>query len=528
MGQTIKNTSGTFQVPAGITTMTIRCWGSGGTGFSGSGTGGGGGGGGAYSEDTIAVTPLEVLDVTATTSSVGEVKRSGTTLVKADNGRNSSGSTGGVGGLTANGVGSVKTAGGDGGTGATSGGGGGGSGGNTGAGGNGTGATGGAAGSGTGINSGAIGGAGGAAFSNGAGGTVPGSGGGGGGQGGGLGVAGAAGRVIFDWIDPPSTATCGLIVGAVTHPSILAATATFAAGTYTATAGLGVKAAALDATAFGAAPSYTAASALSTTRTILDANATFGFRNTATADLSRPAVVLVATATFVKPTYTGTFAKTIGPATLAALAFYANSIAVGHSSLLVGPATLATTATFVGPGGIFTVQVGDGLDGRTDYDAPFTVRIGSSTTAPFTVQIAETAIEPPEDVLAYHLGQGAVIVTWTHPDEEAVDYYQTEVALASGGPYFGMIGGQTSNIRTVLRNLPLGRTVYIRVRAIGLNGTISSYVSAKLARLQTIEASFEVSAISGSSIPNAAKFALNDQQTGLPIVITADGLISIT
>lgn len=54
--------SGTFTVPAGVTSLTVKTWGAGGgSGGSSNGPVGGTGGGGGYVEATIAVTPGEVL-----------------------------------------------------------------------------------------------------------------------------------------------------------------------------------------------------------------------------------------------------------------------------------------------------------------------------------------------------------------------------------------------------------------------------------------------------------------------------------
>ncbi|MFM7217362.1 MAG: hypothetical protein ACKO1U_05035, partial [Bacteroidota bacterium] len=62
-------TSGTYTVPAGVTSITVECWGGGGGGggasHSGSGNSrGGGGGGGSYSRKTLTVTSGQTLTVT--------------------------------------------------------------------------------------------------------------------------------------------------------------------------------------------------------------------------------------------------------------------------------------------------------------------------------------------------------------------------------------------------------------------------------------------------------------------------------
>lgn len=57
--------SGTFTVPPGVTSITVRCWGGGGRGGSYSSGDGifGGGGGGAFAQKTITVSELSTLAI---------------------------------------------------------------------------------------------------------------------------------------------------------------------------------------------------------------------------------------------------------------------------------------------------------------------------------------------------------------------------------------------------------------------------------------------------------------------------------
>ncbi|WP_342446969.1 glycine-rich domain-containing protein, partial [Flavobacterium denitrificans] len=67
------NSSGTFTVPAGVTSITVECWGGGGAGGMNNETykNGGGGGGGGYSKTTnITVTPLQSYSITVGTGGV--------------------------------------------------------------------------------------------------------------------------------------------------------------------------------------------------------------------------------------------------------------------------------------------------------------------------------------------------------------------------------------------------------------------------------------------------------------------------
>jgi hypothetical protein len=150
------NTAGSnsWVCPAGITSVTVECWGAGGGGGNSNnstGNGGGGGGGGAYSKRIITVVPGNTYYYSVGTGGTGAPGSSITAAVDGGNSWfNSSNSTpssdlssnvlaaggkkgvnasltgGGAGGTTANSYGSTKYAGGKGGNGASNGGGGGG------------------------------------------------------------------------------------------------------------------------------------------------------------------------------------------------------------------------------------------------------------------------------------------------------------------------------------------------------------------------------------------------------------------
>ncbi len=194
--------SGTYSVPAGVTSITVKAWGAGGgggVGNNGSGAGGNGGGGG-YVKAVLSVTPSETLDVRVGTAGAkgatnddggngggySAVQRSGTFLIQAGAG----GGGGGAAGTTAGGAGGAGggTSGVAGGT-ATGGGGGAGTAGAGGAAGtagaNGVAGTAGIANTGGNGGSAGTGGAGGTGGGGAAGGTFQGGGGGGGRFGGG-------------------------------------------------------------------------------------------------------------------------------------------------------------------------------------------------------------------------------------------------------------------------------------------------------------------------------------------------------
>ncbi|MGB4076330.1 MAG: LamG domain-containing protein [Minisyncoccia bacterium] len=138
--------TGTFTVPAVVTTVDVQAW-AGGAG-GGTAAAGGGGGGGAYSASTgLSVTPAE--NITVTVGSGGGAGSNGndshfrnTSTLLAKGGLTTANTNGGQGGSQAAGVGTAKFSGGTGGnTAGSNGGGGGGGAGSTGNGGNGSGST---------------------------------------------------------------------------------------------------------------------------------------------------------------------------------------------------------------------------------------------------------------------------------------------------------------------------------------------------------------------------------------------------
>lgn len=246
------NSSGNFNVPAGVTSITVELWGAGAGGASGSNAAGGGGGG-AYTRAILSVTPGSTIPVTVGTGgTTGNAGQSSSIMsVIANGGSAGSGRTGGSGGA-ASAISAPVTAsfaGGNGGNARNSsgggnneaGGGGGGSATTSAAGGNGnnggnntTAVTAGGSGTGNGGNGAAADGDPIATIGN-----APGGGGGGRGEGSSSSMSGADGRVIISWVCPTYTLTaattatgpfCGNSTSTVTIRSN-----TMPSGTYTVT-----------------------------------------------------------------------------------------------------------------------------------------------------------------------------------------------------------------------------------------------------------------------------------------------------
>ena len=114
-GQTfVTNPASPFTVPAGVTSITVECWGRGGSGggATGSGflnvtnTGGGGGGGGAYKTATLSVTSGQTYTITygvVGSTGTGNGGAGGATTVTGTGGTVTA--NGGAGGIANNGAG---------------------------------------------------------------------------------------------------------------------------------------------------------------------------------------------------------------------------------------------------------------------------------------------------------------------------------------------------------------------------------------------------------------------------------------
>jgi hypothetical protein len=92
--QFVTQSTTNFTIPSGVTSVRLYACGKGG-GTNGTDTGGGGGGG--FGFGTLAVTAGQVIDVTIS-SGIATVARSGTTLITANPGANTTTGTGGAGG----------------------------------------------------------------------------------------------------------------------------------------------------------------------------------------------------------------------------------------------------------------------------------------------------------------------------------------------------------------------------------------------------------------------------------------------
>lgn len=163
-----------------------------------------------------------------------------------------------------------------------------------------------------------------------------------------------------------------------------------------------------------------------------------------------------------------------------------------------------------------------------EIDFPATLGIPFTTDFPATLGIPAPTIADPSAALAAHLGQGTLFVQWTHPTPELVNYYEVYGSAVDGGPYTKLQHGEFKITHGLLHNIPMAFTVYLQVRAVGLNGAISNFTPVRQGKFQLPSVRCSVRAISGSTIPAGALFVAKDEQTGRLIGFRAETDIVIS
>lgn len=158
--------------------------------------------------------------------------------------------------------------------------------------------------------------------------------------------------------------------------------------------------------------------------------------------------------------------------------------------------------------------------------APIRASIESAGTGTIRASIAEPSIAAPTVPLAVHIGQGSVMVQWQHVDPATVERYELFGSDSLTGQYEKVQGGDFFQLHGMLHNVPLSSTIYLKVRAVGKNGAVSTFTQVKLGKFSPLDVWMRCKAIQGSTIPKDAQFSSVDQQTGQLIVIRAKDIIS--
>ncbi|MBL7950443.1 MAG: T9SS type A sorting domain-containing protein [Flavobacteriales bacterium] len=333
------NSSGTFVVPAGVSQVTVECWGGGGRGGARTTNGrGGGGGGGAYVRSVISVTEGSTYTVTVGTGSTGTgaggdswFSTASTVMAKGGSSAGNNNANGASGGAAASSIGTFKFAGGNGANAPSGTGGGGGSSAGTAAAGNSSTVQAGA----SAPSGGGAGGDGGnGTFADGEAGSTPGGGGGGGERGCCFDVAGgngANGRVVLTY----TPCTGPTVSVSPTAPTICAGQSVTLVGSGATEGYTWAPATGLNATT-GA--TVIATPATTTTYTVTGTNTGCSITGTAT-------VTVVVNPTSTAPVLTPNSVTTCSgsPTTLSASATTTATVLSSPSNSTGGPATLGTS-----------------------------------------------------------------------------------------------------------------------------------------------------------------------------------------
>lgn len=304
--------------------------------------------------------------------------------------------------------------------------------------------------------------------------------------------------------------------------SSLAASATFAAGTKTATAALSKASSTLAVTATFTSGAKTAIAGLSSGNSTLAATATFApGTKTATGTLTGASSVLASSATFVAPAYTATATLASSSSTLASVVI-TSGLRTATAALASSPSTLVVAASATLRNAQLSIRVyGAGVAYATSAE----LSIKPSYATAGELSIAAATIAPPDESYAVHVGQGVVFMTWTHPTPEKVDHYEVYACETAEGNY--QLVHRSTKMRAVIRNVPIGFSVYFRVVAIGKNRAVSTESSVFRGRFNSTTVTLAVTGIAGSIIPKDAIFTKIDEATGTLIAFAATDQVTL-
>lgn len=90
------------------------------------------------------------------------------------------------------------------------------------------------------------------------------------------------------------------------------------------------------------------------------------------------------------------------------------------------------------------------------------------------------AISAPTDAFAVHIGNGVVQLYVQHANYPGVKYFEVITSDALSGDYFSISNNRFTGPDGHLYGFLTGKTIYMKVRAIGVDNTISSWVQVKL------------------------------------------------
>lgn len=123
------------------------------------------------------------------------------------------------------------------------------------------------------------------------------------------------------------------------------------------------------------------------------------------------------------------------------------------------------------------------------------------------------SISVPLNPLAAHIGQGIVQVHVQTPLSvqqglNVLRHYEVQAAYNIGGPYLGYSNNIFNTPDGFLHNFPVGLTIYMQIRAVAMDGSISDWVQVAAATTNLPTVVMQCRAPRNSQIPNNAMFCV--------------------
>ena len=116
----------------------------------------------------------------------------------------------------------------------------------------------------------------------------------------------------------------------------------------------------------------------------------------------------------------------------------------------------------------------------------------------------------PTNPVACHVGNGMLVLYWDIPTTGTVKRYEIYLSLSESGIYKRYFNGSFTENRGQIYNVPMNETVYLRVKAIDVDGSESSLAQFTRGKIEKPIVSMKCRAIHGSLIPKDAVFSVHD------------------
>lgn len=131
----------------------------------------------------------------------------------------------------------------------------------------------------------------------------------------------------------------------------------------------------------------------------------------------------------------------------------------------------------------------------------------------------------PQNVLAAHVGGGAVLLQWQYPATGTPVKYEVWAGIALTGTYTLLPNGTFTELCGYVRNVPLGDNVYFQVCAINAAGEASNFAQASRGAFDYPTFMARVKAVKNSVIPAGSVFVVIDKSHRLIAVQAVEEII---